>query len=101
MLSSRKSNRWRKNLEATIEADGSRLFDNVALACGSNIRSGHQLSNGSTLLTGGRAGLKLGKNILVPKGSPLCNAWLTMLHGVRVKVDRHGDSTGVLKEIIA
>lgn len=88
-------------LKATKEADGTSLFDNMALAYGSNIRSGHQLSNCPTLLTGRIAGLKLGENIVVPKDTPLCNAWLTMLNGVGVKADQHGDSTGVLKEIVA
>ena len=88
-------------LKATKEADGSSLFDHIALAYGSNIRSGHHLSNCPTLLTGGGAGIKLGENIVVPKDTPLCDAWLTMLQGVGVKADRHGDSTGVLKQVIA
>lgn len=88
-------------LKATKEADGSRLFDNVALAYGSNIRTGHHLTNCPTILTGGGAGVKLGENIVVPHNTPLCNAWLTMLHGVGVEAERHGDSTGVLKQIIA
>ncbi|MEY2600288.1 MAG: hypothetical protein RLZZ142_2547 [Verrucomicrobiota bacterium] len=88
-------------LKATREADGSRLFDHVALAYGSNIRTEHNLDNCPTLLTGGGAGIKLGHNIVTPKDTPLCNAWLTLLHGVGVPVERHGDSTGLLKEIIA
>ena len=88
-------------LKGTREADGSRLFDNIALAYGSNIRTGHELSNCPTILTGGAAGLKLGHSIVAPKDTPLCNAWLTLLHGVGVNVERHGDSSGVLKEIIA
>ncbi len=88
-------------LKATKEADGSTLFDNIALAYGSNIRTGHELSNCPTIITGRGAGLKLGQNIVAPKDTPLCDAWLTMLHGVGVTAERHGDSTGVLKEIIA
>ncbi len=88
-------------LKATKEADGSRLFDNVALAYGSNIRTGHELTNCPTILTGGAAGLKLGHSIVAPKDTPLCNAWLSLLHGVGVRVERHGDSTGLLKEILA
>jgi hypothetical protein len=88
-------------LKGTREANGSCLFDNVALAYGSNIRTGHELSNCPTLLSGGAAGLKLGHSIVAPKDTPLCNAWLTLLHGIGVNVERHGDSTGVLKEIIA
>ena len=88
-------------LKATKEPDGSSLFDHVALAYGSNIRTGHELSNCPTILTGRGAGLKLGHSIVAPKDTPLCNAWLTMLHGVGVQVERHGDSSGVLKEILA
>ena len=88
-------------LKSTKEADGSSLFDNIALAYGSNIRSGHDLTNCPTLLAGGGAGIKLGENIVVPQDTPLCNAWLTLLHGVGVEAERHGDSSGVLKEIVA
>jgi hypothetical protein len=88
-------------LKATQEADGSSLFDNIALAYGSNIRTGHELSNCPTILTGRAAGLKLGQSIVAPKDTPLCNAWLTLLHGVGVTAERHGDSTGVLKEILS
>ena len=88
-------------LKATKEADGSRLFDHVALAYGSNIRTEHNLDNCPTLLTGGGAGIKLGHNLVVSKDTPLCNAWLTLLHGIGVDAVRHGDSTGVIKELIA
>lgn len=88
-------------LKATREADGSSLFDHVALTYGSNIRSGHNLTNCPTILAGGAAGIKLGENLVVPENTPLCNAWLTLLDGLGVKADRHGDSTGLLKEIIA
>jgi len=87
-------------LKATKEPDGSSLFDHVALAYGSNIRTGHELSNCPTILAGRGAGLKLGHNLVAPKDTPLCNAWLAMLHGVGVHVERHGDSSGVLKEIL-
>lgn len=88
-------------LKATKEADGSSLFDHTALAYGSNIRSEHYLDNCPTLLTGGGAGIKLGQNIVVSKDTPLCNAWLTLLNGIGVGAERHGDSTGVIKELIA
>jgi hypothetical protein len=88
-------------LKATKEADGSRLFDHVALAYGSNIRTEHNLDNCPTLLTGGGAGIKLGHNIVAPKDTPLCNTWLTLLNGIGVQAERHGDSSGVLKELIA
>lgn len=90
-------------LKATKEADGSSLFDHVALAYGSNIRTIHYLDNCPTLLTGGGAGLKPGQHLVLPKDTPLCNVWLTMLHGIGLdpeKHERHGDSTGVVKELL-
>ena len=88
-------------LKATKERDGSSLFDHVALAYGSNIRSIHYLDNCPTVLTGGGANLKLGQQLVLPKDTPLCNVWLTMLRGVGVQAERHGDSTGVVKELQA
>ncbi|QDU26888.1 hypothetical protein ETAA8_19720 [Anatilimnocola aggregata] len=88
-------------LKTVKEGDGSRLFDHVALAYGSNIRTGHSLDNCPTILTGGAAGIKLGHNLVVSRGTPLCNAWLTVLQGLGVSAERHGDSTGVVKELIA
>ncbi|WP_437221918.1 DUF1552 domain-containing protein [Planctomicrobium sp. SH661] len=87
-------------LKETREADGSRLFDHIALAYGSNIRTGHDLTNCPTLITGGGAGVRLGENIVAKKDAPLCNAWLALLQGVGVNVDRHGDSTEPLRELL-
>lgn len=86
-------------LKATKEADGTSLFDHVALAYGSNIRSIHFLDNCPTLLAGGGARLKLGQHLLLPKDTPLCNIWLTLLHGLGIQAERHGDSTGVVKQL--
>ncbi|MEY5024636.1 MAG: hypothetical protein RLZZ244_164 [Verrucomicrobiota bacterium] len=88
-------------LKATREADGSSLFDHVALAYGSNIRSIHYLDNCPTLLTGGGARLKLGQHLVLPKDTPLANVWLTLLHGLGVPAERHGDSTGVIPQLQA
>lgn len=86
-------------LKATKEADGSSLFDHTALAFGSNISSIHYLTNCPTLLTGGGANLKLGQHLVLPKDTPLCNLWLTMLRGMGIDVERHGDSSGVVKQL--
>ena len=88
-------------LKATKEPDGSSLFDHVALAFGSNISSIHYLTNCPTILTGGGANLKLGQHLVLPKDTPLCNVWLTMLQGLGINAERHGDSTGVVKELQA
>lgn len=86
-------------LKATKEADGSSLFDHTALAFGSNISSIHYLDNCPTVLTGGGANLKMGEHIVLPKDTPLCNVWLTMLQGMGIGVERHGDSSGVVREL--
>jgi hypothetical protein len=86
-------------LKATKEVDGSSLFDHVALAFGSNISSIHYLTNCPTVLTGGGANLKLGQHMVLPKDTPLSNVWLTMLKGMGLDAERHGDSTGVVKEL--
>lgn len=88
-------------LKATKEADGASLFDHTTVVYGSNIRTGHSLDNCPTLVAGRGAGLKLGQNIVVTKGTPLCNAWLTLLKGSGIDVDVFGDSTGVLSELVA
>lgn len=88
-------------LKTTKEADGSSLFDHVALAFGSNIRSIHYLNNPPTLISGGGANLKLGQNLVLKEGTPLNNVWLTMLQGIGVNAERHGDSTGIVSELQA
>lgn len=88
-------------LKATKEPDGTSLFEHTALAYGSNIRTIHYLDNCPTILSGGGAGLKLGQHLVLPKNTPLCNAWLTLLTGLGVDVDRHGDSTGVVQDLRA
>jgi Protein of unknown function (DUF1552) len=88
-------------LKATMEPDGSSLFEHTTVAYGSNIRTGHNLDNCPTLLAGRGSGLKLGHNLVVSKDTPLCNVWLTLLRGSGVSIERHGDSTGVIKELLA
>jgi hypothetical protein len=90
-----------KKLKDTKEPDGSTLFDHTTVVYGSNIRTGHSLDNCPTLITGRGAGVKLGENIVVTKGTPLCNAWLTLLKGSGVDAGSFGDSTGELREIKA
>ena len=88
-------------LKAVPAADGSRLFDHTTLVFGSNIRSGHYLDNCPTLLAGGGAGIRLGHHLVLPKDTPLCNVWLTLLQGSGVALDRIGDSTSVVRPLLA
>ena len=86
-------------LKATKEPDGSSLFDHTVLAYGSNIRTVHYLDNCPMIIAGGGASLKLGQHLVLPQKTPLCNAWLTLLHGLGIEAERHGDSSGVVKEM--
>ena len=88
-------------LKATKEPDGTSLFDHTTLAYGSNIRTVHYLDNCPTILAGGGAHLKLGQHLVLPHNTPLCNAWLTLLHGLGIKAERHGDSSGIIKGLQA
>jgi hypothetical protein len=88
-------------LTAAKEPDGTSLLDHTMLAYGSNIRTVHYLDNCPMLLAGGAAGLKRGEHIVLPRNTPLCNAWLTVLHGLGVEAQRHGDSTGMVTELVA
>ena len=88
-------------LKGVREADGSSLLDHTSLVYGSNLRTVHNLENCPTLVAGGGAGVKLGHHLMASKNTPLCNLWLTLLRGVGVEAERHGDSSGVLKELLA
>jgi hypothetical protein len=89
-------------LAAVKEADGSTLLDNVSLSFGSNICSIHSLDNCPTILAGGAAGVKHGRHVvLAAKQTPLCNLWVTLMQGLGIEVDAHGDSTGTLGELTA
>ena len=87
-------------LKAAKEADGTSLFDHVAVALGTNVRSQHYLDNCPTILTGGGARIKLGRHVVMSDAkTPLCNVWLTLLNGVGVAAKSFGDSTGVIEEL--
>ena len=88
-------------LLATREPDGSTLFDHTTVVFGSTIRSVHYLDNAPTLIAGRGAGLALGQHLAMPKGTPLCNVWLTILQGMGVNTESLGDSTGPIDALLA
>ena len=88
-------------LQTTKEPNGTSLLDNSTIVYGSNIRSIHFLDNCPTLIAGGGANIKLGQHLVLPKDTPLCNVWLTLLNGMGMKLERHGDSTGVARDLMA
>jgi len=87
-------------LKASKEPDGSSLYDHAAIAIGTNLSSVHTLKNCPTLITGGGAGFRHGRHLVMddPK-TPLCNLWLSTLRGSGIAADSFGDSTGVIDEL--
>jgi hypothetical protein len=88
-------------LKNAKEPDGSRLFDHTTVVFGSNLSTVHNLTNCPTLIAGGGSNIRLGQHLVVTKDTPLCNAWLTLLQGSGISIERHGDSSGILKELRA
>lgn len=88
-------------LKAWKEPDGSTLFDNTTLVFGSNIQTRHNLTNCPTLVTGGGSHVRLGQNFVSQeKDTPLCNVWLTLMQGAGLEVNEHGDSTGIIGDLL-
>ncbi|QDT60386.1 hypothetical protein SV7mr_29070 [Stieleria bergensis] len=87
-------------LKATKEADGSSLFDHTCVVYGSNLRTGHNLDNCPTIVAGASSGIKMGEHFVCPSGTPLNNLWLTILSQMGVTAKSHGDSTGVLEDLV-
>ena len=87
-------------LKAVKEPDGTSLFEHTCLAYGSNIQSIHYLDNCPTLIAGGASGVKHGRHLVMnDRKTPLCNLWLTLLRGVGIPVESHGDSTGTIERL--
>ena len=88
-------------LKGVKESNATRLFDHTTVVFGSNLSTVHNLTNCPTLIAGGGSGIRLGHHLVVAKDTPLCNAWLTLLQGSGIPIERHGDSSGILKELRA
>ncbi len=88
-----------EKLRDTPDGDGS-LLDHSLILYGSSISDGnlHLYTNLPTLLFAGpNSGIKAGRHIRYPRGTPLNNLFLTMLDNANVPhVEKLGDSTGRL-----
>lgn len=91
-----------EKLKAIPEGNGT-LLDHSLILYGSGIGNPnqHDHSNLPTILAGGAAGnMKGGRHIRYQEQTPLANLHLTMLQKVGVKLDRFGDSRGVVSELL-
>jgi hypothetical protein len=84
-----------ERLKAIPEGNG-RLLDRCLIVYGSGISDGdrHNHDNLPVLVAGG--GVRGGRHIRYPAGTPLCNLYLSLLDRAGVMADRFGDSTGRL-----
>jgi hypothetical protein len=82
------------------DGDGNTAFDNSVILYGAGMADsdGHVHHNVPMLVAGGAAaGIRGGRHVRVPKGTPLTNMHLTLLDKLGVPVDHLGDSTGELQ----
>jgi hypothetical protein len=102
-----KINRWHNEqlvyfldkLKAIKEGDKT-LLDNSMILFGSSFSDGNRHDpNNLPIILAGRAGGKIqsGRHIPNPKGTPLCNLYVSMLDCMGTPVEAFGDSTEALK----
>lgn len=90
-----------QKLQNTPEGEGS-LLDNMALLYGSGIGNPnvHNHTNLPIIVAGGAAsGMKGNRHIRYDKSTPLANLHLTLLDKAGVRLDRFGDSNGMIDEL--
>jgi hypothetical protein len=88
-----------KKLAATPEGDGT-MLDHTLLLYGTGISDSNTHFHDDlpiALIGGNAAGIKSGRYIRYPKGTPLANLHVTILDKLGVSVDKLGDSTGTLE----
>src|SRR5688572_28270077 len=102
-----KINRWHAEqlayfmdkLKAIREGDKT-LLDNSMVLFGSSFSDGNRHDpNNLPILLAGRAGGRIdaGRHIATPKGTPLCNLYVSMLERMGTPTTSFGDSTGALE----
>lgn len=87
-----------------VEANGTTLLDNTLFTYGSGLGDGatHQFSDLPIVTAGGKSiGMRTGKHLNCPDGTPLANLWLTQASALGVKTDRFADSTGTLDQLFS
>ncbi len=87
-----------ERLQSTPDGDGT-LLDHAALIYGSGISDSNTHFHDDlpiALVGGAAAGIKGGRHIRYPSGTPLTNLYVTVLDMLGVPVEQFGDSTGNL-----
>jgi hypothetical protein len=89
-----------QKLKSTPDGDGS-LLDHSLILYGSGLGdgNGHTHFNLPAVLVGGAGGLKGGRHLRYPEGTPMGNLLLSMLDMVGVPTATLGDSTGPLADL--
>jgi hypothetical protein len=90
-----------EKLRGIKEGEGS-LLDNCMVVYGSGLADGnaHQHHNLPVLLAGRGGGtIAQGRHIQYPKETPMTNLFMSMLDRAGAKVDRIGDSKGLLDQL--
>ncbi|BCU78771.1 DUF1552 domain-containing protein [Luteolibacter sp. LG18] len=85
-------------MKSIKEGDGT-LLDHSMVAFGSPIRDGnaHDPKNVPIVVAGkANGGLKTGRHVVSPQGTPLCSLWMGMLEKAGAKVDGFGDASAPL-----
>jgi len=83
----------------SIKEGDKTLLDNSMVLLGNGNGDGvrHDHYNCATILAGRGGGtVDPGRYIKYSAGTPMCNLWLSLMDGMGVEVERHGDSTGRL-----
>ena len=87
-----------EKLKATPDGDGT-LLDHVLLLYGGGLSNPneHAHTDLPLVVLGGAGGLKGGRHLQFPKGTPMMNLLLAMMDRVGVRVENYGDSSGHLE----
>ena len=86
-------------LQATRDGDGS-LLDHSLIMYGGGMGDGnlHRHSDLPCLLAGSLGGrFKTGRHLAYPENTPMANLLVTILDKAGVRIDKMGDSTGLLQ----
>ncbi|MBV8879142.1 MAG: DUF1552 domain-containing protein, partial [Planctomycetaceae bacterium] len=90
-----------RKMKAIPETDGT-LLDHSMVVYGGSIGDGNRHNHDELpiLLAGGGQGtITTGRHVRYPRGTPLCNLFLSMLDRVGLKEETFGDGTGRLNDL--